>query len=427
MINFNILSLFPEFFENFFKVSLLKKAVEKNLISFNLINIRDFSDSKHKVVDDTPYGGGYGMVLKVEPIYKALCSLTDENAGKKILLSAKGTKLTQDKVVKLSKEKNITLICGRYEGVDERISNFIDEEISIGDYILMGGEIGACAIIESVSRLIPGVIGKEESAVEESFGSNFLEYDQYTKPREFLGYKVPDILISGNHQEIEKFRKINSINNTLNNRIDIIKNRKYPLNLEEIDIIKTFFTKQNREIYIALVHYPVYNKNQEEVATAITNLDIHDIARLGKTYEIAKYYIINPVKEQIAYAQRIINHWKKGFGYKYNQNRATALNIVDFTENFEKCVEKIRESSKRNLIVIGTSAKSSNNLITISKAQQLMEENAILLVFGTGWGLTEEILKKFDFMLEPLYGIGDFNHLSVRSAVSIILDRLIGF
>jgi tRNA (guanine37-N1)-methyltransferase len=427
LINFNILSLFPEIFENFFNISLLKKAVENNLISYNLINIRDFSEDKHKVVDDTPYGGGYGMVLKVEPIYRALSSLTNKNAGTKILLSAKGKKLSQDKVVDLSKEENITLICGRYEGIDERVVNFIDEEISIGDYILMGGESAACCLIESISRLIPGVIGKEESAREESFSSNYIEYPQYTKPREFLDYKVPEVLFSGNHGEIKKFRKLTQINTTLEKRPDLIKNRKLPLFSDETAIIKDFLLKKNYEIFIALIHYPVYNKNKEEVATAITNLDIHDIARVSKTYEVKKYFIVNPVQEQINYARRIINHWTEGFGFKYNKNRSTALSIIEFSENIENCIEYIKKITKKNLIVLGTSAQNSEKLITIAKAQELLENNAILLVFGTGWGLTDKVLKQVDFMLEPLHGIGNFNHLSVRSAVSIILDRLIGF
>jgi len=424
---FNILSLFPEIFENFFNISLLKKAVENRIISFNLINIRDFSESKHKVVDDTPYGGGCGMVLKVEPIYKALSSLTKDKRGRTILLSAKGEKLTQEKVKALSKEKNITLICGRYEGVDERVTRFIDDELSIGDFVLMGGESAACCLIESICRLLPGVIGKNESTINESYTSNFLEYPHYTKPREFCGLKVPEVLFSGNHKEIDKFRHFMQVKTTFQRRIDLIKNRKEPLSLEDVNIIKEVYKKKKYELFIGLIHYPVLNKNKEEVATAITNLDIHDIARVGKTYEIKKYFIVNPVDEQVDYAKRIINHWREGFGFKYNKNRSTALNIVDFSRTTEECIETVKKLTEKNLLVLGTSAQISKKIISIAKAQKLLEENAILLLFGTGWGLSDKVIEKVDFMLEPLYGLGDFNHLSVRSAVSIILDRLIGF
>ncbi len=427
MFCFNILTLFPEIFENFFKISLLKKAVKNKLINYNIINIRDFSEDKHKVVDDTPYGGGCGMVLKVEPIYKALSSLTNKNIGRKILLSAKGAKLDQNKIISLSKEKNITLICGRYEGIDDRVLNFVDEELSIGDYVLMGGESAACCIIEAVSRLIPGVIGKEESFENESFSGNFLEYPQFTKPRNFLDYMVPEVLLSGNHKEIENYRKKSQIENTLKKRFDLIINRKEPLNKEEVSIIKKKLHGKEYEIFVALIHFPVYNKNKEEVATAITNLDIHDIARVSKTYNIKKYLIVNPIEEQVKYAKRIIEHWTKGFGYKYNKNRSNALSLVDFTETFDKCVGTVEKITNKNLIIIGTSAQSTEKLVTVSQVKELMENNAILLIFGTGWGLADEIIKQVDFMLEPLYGVGEFNHLSVRSAVSIILDRILGF
>ncbi len=426
MFVFNILSIFPEIIECFTKYSLINKAIEKNLIKFNFLNLRDYTKDKHRQIDDEPYGGGSGMVFKIEPVFNALSSLKTNERGKVVLLSAKGKKFTNSLAKKLSKEKALTLICCRYEGIDERISNFIDYEVSIGDYVLMGGEIPACVIIEAVSRLIPGVIGKEDSVKFESYEDIFLEYPHYTRPKNFNGLVVPEILLSGNHKEIEIWRKRKSIENTVNRRFDLIQNRKRPLDNFEVSEIKNLL-KNKFEIYTGLVHFPVYNKKHEIVLTAITNMDIHDISRVSRTYGIKKYFLITPDVEQKAYALRIINHWKNGYGREYNPSRKEALKVIEIKESIEDAINEIKKITSKNLITIGTSAKKRENEITIQKLKELAKDNAIFLIFGTGWGLTEEILDSMDYILEPIYGLTDFNHLSVRSAVSVIVDRLMGF
>ena len=216
-MKFNIITIFPEIFLSYFNESIIKKAQEKKVISIKIHNLRNFTTDKRHTVDDTVYGGGAGMLLKIEPLYKAIKKITKPKkiAGQKIiLLSAKGKTWNQSLAKKYSKLKNITLICGRYEGVDERIKNFIDEEISIGDYVLTGGEIGAMTIVDSITRLIPKVLGNKESLADESHNeTGILEYPQYTKPAEFkVGnkkYKVPKELLSGNHQLIADWKKKN--------------------------------------------------------------------------------------------------------------------------------------------------------------------------------------------------------------------------
>jgi tRNA (guanine37-N1)-methyltransferase len=215
-MTFHIISIFPEMFESYFSKSIIKRGIDKKIINIKLYNLRDYSEDKHNTVDDTPYGGGAGMVLKIEPLYKILKKIAPRKrkTRKIILLSAKGNFWTQKIAKKYSqKYSDIVLICGRYEGVDERILEFIDEEISIGEYILTGGEIGAMIITDSISRLIPGILGNKESLKEESYNSNDLEYPQYTKPSTFkVGrkeYKIPEILLSGNHEEIKKWREKN--------------------------------------------------------------------------------------------------------------------------------------------------------------------------------------------------------------------------
>jgi tRNA (guanine37-N1)-methyltransferase len=221
----SIITLFPEMFKGPFDSSIIKRAVDKKLISIEFINLRAFGLGKHQTVDDTPYGGGMGMILRVDVLGKAIEDVKNKNLSKRqqkiVLLSAHGKKFGQKIAKSYSKLKNLILVCGHYEGFDERIKEFVDEEISVGDFILTGGEIPAMLITDSVSRLVKGVI-KEESAALESF-SPYLEYPQYTKPQEYKELKVPEILLSGNHPEIEKWRKKQSLKITAKLRPDLLK------------------------------------------------------------------------------------------------------------------------------------------------------------------------------------------------------------
>ena len=223
MIKFECLTLFPEMFSGVLNDSILKRAIENNLIDVKLHNFRDFSTLKHHNVDDSPYGGGCGMVLMCPPIYDCLHSIEGYEAAHKILLTPQGVKYDQAKAKELSKYDHIIMICGHYEGFDERIRTFVDEEISIGDYVLTGGEIPAMAIIDSVSRLVPGVLHNDTSAPTDSFENNLLEFPQYTKPFDFLGMTVPEVLVSGNHQLIDKWRKDESIKRTKEKRADLLE------------------------------------------------------------------------------------------------------------------------------------------------------------------------------------------------------------
>ncbi|MBD8923406.1 tRNA (guanosine(37)-N1)-methyltransferase TrmD [bacterium] len=221
-MQFDVLTLFPEMFEPLNK-SIIGRAKEKGLININLINIRDFSKNKHKKVDDTPYGGGAGMVMMPDVVYDAYKSLDSKDA-KVIYMSPQGQKLNQKKVVELSKEKHIILLCGHYEGIDQRvIDEIVDEEISIGDYVLTGGELPAMIVIDSVSRYIEGVL-KDDSTKEESFSEGLLEYPQYTRPEVFNGKQVPEVLLSGHHENIDKWRREQSLKNTKKKRPDLLEN-----------------------------------------------------------------------------------------------------------------------------------------------------------------------------------------------------------
>ena len=218
----DILTLFPEMFEGFLNTSIIKRAIDDKKVEINLINFRDFSKDPHHKVDDTPYGGGRGMVLAIEPIYDALMSVKDADS-KVILLTPDGEVYNEKKAYQFKDFKHLIMVCGHYEGFDDRIRNIVDYEISIGDYVLTGGEIPAMAVCDSIIRLIPGVI-EEESHINDSFNpnTNLLDYPTYTKPREFMGMKVPDVLLNGNHKEINEYRLNEQIKKTKRVRPDLL-------------------------------------------------------------------------------------------------------------------------------------------------------------------------------------------------------------
>lgn len=221
-MKFDVLTLFPEMFEPM-KHSIIERASEKDLIDINLINIRDFSKDKHKHVDDTPYGGGAGMLIRPDVVYDAYSSVSEENA-KVIYMSPKGKVLNQNMVKELSKESHLIILCGHYEGIDQRVlDEIVDEEISIGDYVLTGGELPAMVLIDSVSRYVDGVLSNS-STVEESFSGEdkLLEYPEYTRPSEFHGMKIPEVLTSGNHQEIARWRREQSLITTYKKRPELL-------------------------------------------------------------------------------------------------------------------------------------------------------------------------------------------------------------
>ena len=220
----DILTLFKEQFNGFLETSIIKRAIDKKQVEINLIDIRDFVQNKHKQVDDTVYGGGSGMVIMVEPVVLALESVKAKDS-KVILLTPSGEVYNQEKAISLSKEKHLIIICGHYEGIDERIKHFVDMEISIGDFVLTGGEIPSMVVVDSITRLLDGVITKE-SLKSESFNDNLLDYPVYTKPRNFRGYEVPEVLVSGNHERIKEYRQEERIKRTNERRKDLIDNVK---------------------------------------------------------------------------------------------------------------------------------------------------------------------------------------------------------
>ena len=219
----SILTLFPEMFD-IFNYSIIGRAKEKNIVDIEVVNIRDYTLDRHKKVDDTPYGGGAGMVMAAQPVVDSIRHVKKNNKGKVIFLGPRGKTLTQDMAKELAREDELIFLCGHYEGIDERAYKHIDMEISLGDFVLTGGEMAAIPVIDSVLRLIPGVLGKEESFMEESFYDGALEYPQYTRPQNFEGDEVPEVLSSGHHENIRKWRRLQSLIITKERRPDLFQN-----------------------------------------------------------------------------------------------------------------------------------------------------------------------------------------------------------
>ena len=266
-----VLSLFPKMFDGILNESIIKRAIDDKKVNIDVIDLRSYSKDKHNKVDDTIYGGGAGMLIKCEPVFDAIDDLKTKNA-KVIMLSPDGVKYNQEKAYELSKEKNIILLCGHYEGFDERINTVVDEKISIGDYVLTGGEIPAMAIIDSVTRLLPGVIN-EESHLNDSFNNDLLDYPQYTKPKEYRGMKVPDVLLSGDHKKIDEWRREEQIKKTKKQRPDLLKESEEE-NTSDEDLIKTEEEKENTETKRKQIGK--YTLIDDKSKKKIENIEIND-------------------------------------------------------------------------------------------------------------------------------------------------------
>ena len=409
--------------ESPFAFSILKKAQEESLIQIHLVNARDYTTDRHHTMDDAPYGGGQGMVMKPEPLTAAIDAARAQSPqARVILLTPRGRLFTQQDAQRLAREKELVLICGRYEGIDERVTAFVDEEISIGDYTLSGGEPAATVIIDAVARLIPGVLGNEKSPLDESFIDARLEYPQYTRPEEFRGMKVPEVLLSGDHERVRQWRREQSLQLTAARRPDLLRHATPVTDMEARE------HTVRAPVYIALLHHPVYDKNHQIVTAAVTNMDIHDIARSSRTYGVRGFYVVTPVKTLQKLALKIIEHWQTGYGSRYNITRKEALALAHVCDTLDDAIIAIeRETGEKPALVV-TSARPLGTRTSFGALRDMLQNKAppVLIILGTGWGLTESIFSQSDYVLEAIEGASDYNHLSVRSAAAIILDRLLG-
>lgn len=428
-MKYDIITIFPEFFESPLSVGNIKKARDKRIIEVETHDLRDWTADKHRSVDDAPYGGGGGMLMKPEPVGAAVESVRKPGAKSLVVLTTPAGEKFSDRMAReLASYEQIIVICGRYEGIDERVRElYVDREISLGDFVLTGGEYAACVIADCVSRFVPGVLGNAESPENESFKYSLLEYPQYTRPETFKDESVPEVLLSGNHNEIETWRRKQSVERTYRRRPDLLDRAE--LKKEELGAVKELKKRNSHpfNLYIALVHYPVYNNRFKIITTAFTNLDVHDIARSGATYGIKKFFLVQPNTEQQRLIERVLRHWTEGRGTSFNESRTRALELVEVKDSLRDVVEEIEKAHGKKPKVIVTDARFGDGMIGYEELREMIfnpEDESYLLLFGTGWGLAKEIIDEADYRLKPVSGYTDYNHLSVRSAAAIILDRL---
>ncbi|NMC69624.1 MAG: tRNA (guanosine(37)-N1)-methyltransferase TrmD [Myxococcales bacterium] len=426
----HVLTLFPDLFDGFLRESILGKALADGRLAVRLLDFRDFAEGKHRSVDDVPYGGGSGMVLMPGPLVAALETLPP--GTRKILLTPQGRPFDQAAAARLAGEPRIALCCGRYEGFDERIRKHVDEELSLGDFVMQGGEVAAMAVIEAVVRLLPGVLHNADSPAEESFAQGLLEYPQYTRPREFRGREVPEVLVSGHHEQIRRWRRREALRRTRDRRPDLLARLAATAEdrelLAELDREAAAGRGPGR-VDVALVHHPVRARTGETIATSVTNLDIHDIARASRTYGVAAYHLVTPIALQRELVETVAAHWLEGESGGRVPQRADALRLVRTAAALGDVVETIRREAGAAPLCVATSADPRGRP-TVGwaklRGRLAAETRPVLLVFGTGWGLADEALDAADLLLEPIAGPTDYNHLSVRVAAGVTLDRLFG-
>jgi tRNA (guanine37-N1)-methyltransferase len=435
-VRFSVVTILPELITPALAAGVVGRALASGVIAVDTVNPRDFTHDKHRTVDDTPYGGGPGMVMKCEPLVAAIDAAAQGSPrAKRILLTPVGVPLDQGVVRRLAAEEHLVLVCGRYEGIDERVSEVaIDEELSLGDFVLSGGEIAAVALIDAVARLRPGVLGEPTSADDESFsfgsggstrgGAGLLEYPQYTRPLDFRGEVVPEILTQGNHAAIKRWRRREALRRTARRRPDLYAHvapeKNDPADAPELDVAA--------RTHVALVHHPIVDRTGAVVTTALTNFDVHDIARSAQTYGLGGYYVVTPVTAQRDKAEHIARLWQEEGG----EHRAQALARVRAVPSVADAVADLTTPDRRPLVVATTASEARFASLPRRTPRDLVAEmqdspgRPLLILFGTGWGLADNLIPEVEQVLLPIRARAPWNHLSVRSAVAVLLDRLFG-
>lgn len=428
-MKFDIVTIFPDFFESVFSFGVISRALENKTVEINVHDLRAYSPAKHGKTDDTPYGGGSGMLMTPGPIGNAISSVREKYLRSAVILTTpKGEEFNDRKAQELCGFEQLIILCGRYEGVDDRVTElYVDMKISTGKYINSGGEYGCSLIVDAVSRYLPGVLGNTESLASESLKEGLLEYPQYTKPRTYRGKKVPEVLISGDHEKISKWRRRKSIKSTFIENPASLDDAR--LSKEEDAFLKGLKAGSSPgfKVYIALVHYPAYNSRLEVVSTAFKSIDAHDISRDATTYGVKKFYLVNPVEEQRRLAGRLVDHWIEGEGKDFNETKSKAFGIISIMSTIEEVTGQIEEIEEKPPKIVATDARFSDDMTGYRALREKIFENQepFLILFGTGSGLTLETMEAADYVLKPISGYSEFNHLSVRSAAAIVLDRLL--
>ena len=430
----SLVTLFPELYTSFLQTSLLKKAQEQNIVSFCVRSLFEFCQPKQRV-DSPTFGHGAGMLLRPEIVEQAV-EAQEAYGGPayKIFFSPQGKKL--DQVLLRSLVSNIyqrgghvLLMPARYEGMDARVEEYYaDCIVSIGDFVLMGGDLPAMVLLEGLLRLIPGIVGKQESVEHESFSGPFLDYPEYTEPVVWRGYAVPEVIRSGNHEKIKQWRQSQAIAKTVYCNFEWL--RSHITAQHEIAQAADYIPAH----YAVLMHTHVLlpdGEDKQEGTSSVTSLDIHDIARSAATYTIKNYFIVTPLQDQQRIVAKLLAFWRTQEGVAYNPHRHRALERVILVSSLQEACASIAQAENAQPVLLATGAqkKYAHDKKTVTYYDQATVwslRRPVVFVFGTARGLGPTVIQQCDFILEPLRGFTDFNHLSVRSAAAVVFDRWLG-
>lgn len=429
-MNITVLSVFPELYTSFCKASLIGRAQDKGLVDLKIKSFFDYVEPKERI-DAPSFGHGAGMLIRPEVVERAITqSIHQTGPAYKIFFSPQGKKLDQSVMrsiaEKTGKAGHLMLVAARYEGMDARVeTHYADEIISLGDFVLMGGDLPAMVLLEGVMRLLPGVVGKAESIEKESFTGPFVDYPEYTAPVDWQGMQVPDVVRSGNHEALRVWRQRQAVEKTVFHHFSWL--RAHDLNDTEREQVADCLPAH----YVALLHNDVLvGPDKLPGTTSVTSIDIHDIARSCETYGVKGFSIVTSLEDQQKVVSTLLDFWKIGPGITYNRVRHEAVKGVTIQPRIADVIRAIQEKEGVTPLVIATSARRVAHKRAITFFDQELVwgyKRPVLFIFGTGQGLTTECIDLCDFLLPPVGGISPYRHLSVRSAVAIILDRWLGF
>lgn len=428
-MNISLITVFPELYDAFLRTSLIGRSQQNGLVHFDIASYFSYVQPKERI-DSPTFGPGPGMLLRPDLIQKFIMQ-KDALYGRsfKIFFSPQGQKLdqtlVQEIVEKIQETKHLMLLPARYEGMDERVEQeYADLVISLGDFVIMAGDLPAMVLLEGIVRLLPGVVGNQESIERESFSGPFVDYPEYTMPVVWNEREVPEIIRSGNHEKIAQWREQKAAEKTVKYHFDWL--RSHELTDQQLKIAQPFLPSH----YCALMHDEIVLPGDQIGTTSVTSLDIHDIARSACTYGLKGYFIVTPLIDQQRITNKLLEFWKTGIGVEYNTNRHEAVRKVEVVDSLQNVIDEIEKIEGKKPLLIATSARSDEkgapSITYFDQSKVWKLDRPVLMIFGTGRGLAPSVIERCDFLLLPLEGFSDFNHLSVRSAAAIIFDRWLG-
>lgn len=424
----SVVTLFPELYEPFLRTSLIARARENGLADISVRSLFEFCSPKERV-DAPTFGHGAGMVLRPDVIERAVIAQEQQGGSSlKVFFSPQGKKLDQEglKVLyeKFQQAHHVMLLPARYEGMDARIEEqYADEIISIGDFVLMGGDIPAMALLEGLLRFVPGVVGKQESVERDSFSGSFVDYPEYTEPVVWHDKEVPAVVRSGNHKALDEWRQDTAAKNTVLSHFQWL--RSHVANERDVRRAQKFIPPH----YAVIMHSEVMMPDGRVGESSVTSLDIHDIARSAKTYGLVGYFVVTPLVDQQKIAHKLLEFWHSGVGVTYNPSRHEAVSLVRCVSLLDEAIAYIEEKEGKKPLLLATSAQEYVGIPSISYQDQQevwSHERPVLFVFGTAKGLAPQVMERCDYFLPPVRGFSQYNHLSVRTAAGIIFDRWLG-